>query len=483
MGDYVEALRLGHINSDQYYRYMSEIGFSHNQAKIAYFNQQTFATTAELVQKRYNDNLARTLTLTDSEIELKQMLDNSEINQATYNTKYEELQTEYKKDIEKIEKDFCDSMYGLGYTEMQSKKVFNALRPSATFSQILEFVAKEAFEPKVIETFGLNEDYPKTFADFMSTLGVPENEARKYWVAHWNHPAPGQIGDMYARLRATRTDISLEDLENVRKDGESDSDLLGRMKITRDEFTEMLKLHELPAYWRDKLILYSFRPLPLTTLQQGYVYGLKPDSWFLGRLKDYGYSDGNAEFILSIWRKKFLYSSKAPLISNYFLGFIRGELTETEVKNHLTSQGVPPGDITFFINQALDKRVYAVEKRLITAAQTRFRKDELSETELDVITRDIATQVLIMQGNTAMQITSTPALLSKRNSRAETLKEIIKAGSEGAFSRIGLRDIRTGLKDGTLSENAARAKLEDLRLLDEDIDLIISIYTANQGAS
>lgn len=478
MGDYIEALRTGHINSDQFYRYMSEIGFSHNQAKLAYFNQKTYSTTAELTQKRYNDNLARTIKLTEDQIEVDKKLEEERITQSTHNREMKELKTAYDNDIKEIELNYCKAMYILGYDEKESKKVFEAVRPSTTFSQILEFLAKEAFEPAVIERFGLEEDYPSTFDNFMNTLKVPEREAKKYWISHWNHPAPGQIGDMFSRLRSDREDISLEDLENVRKDGESDEKLLNRMTISKDDFTEMIKLHEYPEYWRDRLIFYAFRPLPLTTLQQGYVYGLKPDSWFLGRLKDYGYSDGNAEFILSIWRKKYLYSSKAPLVSNYFLGFVRGEFTKTEVETKLAEAGVPTADIEFFINQALDKRVYAVEKRMITAAQQRFRKDDLSDTELTTLARNISTEVLKLQGNTATAISTTPALLAKRNSRAETIVEIIKAGNEGAFSRIGLRDIRTGLKDGTLNTVTARAKLEDLRLIDEDIDLLITIYTA-----
>ena len=128
------------------------------------------------------------------------------------------------------------------------------------------------------------------------------------------------------------------------------------------DFTEALKLHEIAPYWRDRIIANSYRPLPLTTLQQAYVYGLKDDDWFLGRLKDYGYSGDNAGFILSVWRRKFPYQSKAPRADNVLLRVQTGETHRVEGVTEMVELGIPRDAAEFVIDVAYDKWILRREK-------------------------------------------------------------------------------------------------------------------------
>ena len=147
-----------------------------------------------------------------------------------------------------LKEEYCRSMYLIGYDRSESVKLFEALRPVPTFSILLEWLAKEVFEPKIRARFLLDSDYPQIWDSLMESIGVPEFERKAYWAAHWTHPSPGQIGDMYTRWRSDRTDRSESDAKDA---GVKVTDL----DMGKADFTEALKLHEIAPYWR--CLLYT----------------------------------------------------------------------------------------------------------------------------------------------------------------------------------------------------------------------------------
>ena len=298
---YADAYRLDNINEENYYRYMRELGFSVNQAKVFFGNTRVFLSKEDASIRRIAKNFNNVFSQSNN------------FDTPNFDTSIEPAITE----------EYCKAMYKIGYDRSESIALFESLRPVPTFSILLEWLAKEVFEPEVRTRFKLDDDYPRIWDELMKSIKVPNFEREAYWAAHWNHPAPGQIGDMYTRWRSDRTDRSESDAKDA---GVSVADL----SMSKDDFTEALKLHEIAPFWRDRIIANSYRPLPLTTLQQAYVYGLKDDDWFLGRLKDYGYSGDNAGFILSVWRRKFPYLSKAPRSDNILLKVQTGELHKTD---------------------------------------------------------------------------------------------------------------------------------------------------------
>ena len=190
---------------------MRELGFSPNQAKIFYHNTKVFLSKEDASIRRIANN---------------------------FNTVFEHYETNpddtfEQSNLELIQEEYCKQMYKIGYDRDESVKLFEALRPVPTFSILLEWLAKEVFEPKVRARFLLDDDYPQIWDSLMESIKVPEFERKAYWAAHWNHPSPGQIGDMFTRWRSDRTDRSESDAKDA---GVSVDDL----NMSKDDFTCLL---------------------------------------------------------------------------------------------------------------------------------------------------------------------------------------------------------------------------------------------------
>ena len=178
---YADAYRLNTIDGTAFYRYMRELGFSPNQAKIFYHNTKVFLSKEDASIRRIANN---------------------------FNTVFEHYETNPddtfdQSNLELIQEEYCKQMYKIGYDRDESVKLFEALRPVPTFSILLEWLAKEVFEPKVRARFLPDDDYPQIWDSLMESIKVPEFERKAYWAAHWNHPSPGQIGDTVSYTHLT----------------------------------------------------------------------------------------------------------------------------------------------------------------------------------------------------------------------------------------------------------------------------------------
>ncbi len=426
---YCDAYRLKSITKRDFYQYSREVGYSANQAKAGYHNFRSFISGEQSAVLRIADSLDVVLSEASG-------TEPSDSNPGTL------------KDVKSA---YQAHMYKQGYGAQESEKIFNSLRPVPTFSILLEWLAKEAFEPKFIKKFMLDDKYPEIWSKLMAALNVPANEAKNYWVAHWVHPAPGQIGEMYNRYRDDRIDYSESDIADAGTTFE-------KLKMSKEDFTDALELQEIAPYWHDKIIASSFMPLTLTSLQQGYVYGLKPDSWFLGRLRDYRYSKGNAEFILDIWRRKYPYGSKAPLTQNITLRYLRGETTMEDAKEELESKKVPSDAAQFILDIITDKRNFEIEAKEITGIAKKYRKQAMTRTELIALA-------------TSAGVDST---------RVERVADIVAAEKEGLLTRLKIRDVKAGVKNKNLTIAEAKEILQSIRIDDSDIAWLIQIYTPKE---
>ena len=440
-GIYMDAFRRGHITKVQFIRYMAELGFSSNQSLIAYNTAKAKLSAIEAATNRIANSYKDILNYHDKSPE-----------------------TPYNQNrLNQIKDKYCKAMYDIGYDSDESEKLFNTLRPVPTFSILLEWLAKEAFEPDVITEFDLDADYPAIFNDIMTALGVPESEAKKYWIAHWNHPPMGQILQMYQKFGAFRietidngdgTTTKIDDRSTALANGANTT--LDKLTITEKQIRDMAKLHEFPTWWVERMIANSFNQLPYTSLQQLYQYGLRKDTWFRGRLRDYGYSLDDANALLETWRRKYPFRGKERLSLNLYQQIIDGNADAETVYNELvTEHELPPDDAKYFVDVALDKKYLKEEKIAIRAAQ----------------------KLIATNAATAEQIATSMKPHFRSPERFERAWELIELGTEGVFSRIRIRDISRGLREKTITPDDARTLLTELRLHEPDIDVLLGIYS------
>ena len=446
-GEYKEALRLGWIKKEQYFEYMRELGFSENQAKIAYANTKSHLTALELVSIR----IAKQFELVMSTVE------SFETGDVT------------KLDFTGILADYYAGCYKIGYDKNEADKLFESNRPIPTKSDIDQFMNKEVFEKETYQKFKMDQELPPPYERLMKSLGIPDEEILAYWIAHWNHPSPLQIMEMYQRFRPDRNDRN----EGVRREVGVEWD---ELEMTSEDVNTAMKLHEQAPFWPQKFKAIGFRNLNLTALQGGYVYGLKPDSWFKGRLRDNGLSEEDAEFQLEVWRRKFPYASKAPLIDNTFQQIIKSNVTRDEAlallgnalnetrteyirRNNLDKdETINHNEITtwydYYVDTAIDKRYLNKERRIIRTFTNLYKKKVMTDEELK---RD----------------------LIKAGVNEEYIPEImlvIKASSYDKTKTYTTRDVSRALNSRVITKDEAIALYMEIYIDADDAEILANFY-------
>lgn len=172
-------------------------------------------------------------------------------------------------------------------------------------TDLVTWLAKEVFEPEMIERYGLDDELPTGQLDLFAKAGVNLDQMTNYWRAHWEHPGWSAVREM-----------------------------LFRADLTEDEVYEWFRLVEIPPYWREKYTKIMYTPITRVDLRR--MWDLRVIT--VERLKkgytDIGYNEENAE-LMTLWTR--IYVLEHDLRDRYKKGWI----TIDELKSELSAAGMP----------------------------------------------------------------------------------------------------------------------------------------------
>lgn len=342
----------------QYYELMERHGFNYETAKAYYYAKDSLLTPEQAA-----------ITLITDRLDLIYYYEANQVNPIQQRLDRRDLLVNY-----------FDRMKAQGYRQSEAQDFFRANRPLPTFSTILEWLAKEVFEPDKIATFGLDQEQPPALTTYMSAYGVPNEEARKYWIAHWNTIGRGGWDEMYQRFSADRRTATYDDI---------DSDELAAagvtwddVKITQQNYNDYYTVLELSPYFRNRGRGAVYRPLPFSVLQQLWQYGVLTYRQMVGRLRDYGYSKPSAELILEAWQRKFPYGYKEPIRDNILKKYELAKISRTTANTQLQTAGVSSDARTFLLDSVDDKLAEKNIQYSLKSLERKLMKLEMSDTEL-----------------------------------------------------------------------------------------------------
>ncbi|MEM2990153.1 MAG: hypothetical protein QXQ02_03110, partial [Halobacteria archaeon] len=58
-----------------------------------------------------------------------------------------------------------------------------------TPSDLIRFAVREVYTPEIAEQYGLYQDIPPEYINEAYKAGLPEEQAKRYWAAHWELPS------------------------------------------------------------------------------------------------------------------------------------------------------------------------------------------------------------------------------------------------------------------------------------------------------
>ena len=216
----------------------------------------------------------------------------------------------------------------LGYNEIDAvlQGYINEVKPGV--NDLITFAVKEVYSPEITSLFGQYQDFPSVFAKETALLGMSEDNAKKYWAAHWQLPGASMGYDMFHRGI-----------------------------ITLDQLKALLKALDVMPFWRDKLINLAYNVVARVDTRRLYAYGIWTKEQVYRNYLDEGYSPQNAadltRFTIAYDKDhedKHTTALKKKTHDVYIKSYLAGLINKTQAIEHISGLGYKREDIELELN-------------------------------------------------------------------------------------------------------------------------------------
>ena len=210
-----------------------------------------------------------------------------------------------------------------GFTDERIEEIKELSVVIPSISDIIYMLGKEAFEEDQVRQFGLDAEYPPEAEQWAAKHGLDPYWVKRYWRAHWNHAAPGQVLEMLHR--------GVVDEETVR---------------------QYYRVVEIPPYWRDKLMAISYMPYTRVDVRRMYQLGIIGTEEVYRSYLDQGYDETHA---LNLTKYSVAYKIEAErdlTVTDVLNGFKAGILDRTSTITFLTNLGYSADEAEYKVTYA-----------------------------------------------------------------------------------------------------------------------------------
>lgn len=203
-------------------------------------------------------------------------------------------------------------------------------------------------------------ELPSEMVENFKELGFPEYWTKRLWGKHWNYPSATQLFEMLHRTAGTRTEIG----------------------VTTEVLREMLKLHDYEPKWRPRLEAISWRTWRIYDTRTAWEMGIDDDETLYKRLVDQGYEPADARLLSKVQKMFVLRSEIDRLLTESDQDFIEGWISEATLKADYEATPYNPYVVELRVARARLRRSRELKRDIKAALIDRFKKDDLTETEL-----------------------------------------------------------------------------------------------------
>ena len=233
---------------------------------------------------------------------------------------------------------------------LEPGEVDNILKSSEFFpapGDLVRFAVREVYSPEVAQKFGLFEDLPQKFISESSKSGLPEEQARNFWAAHWELPSPLQGFQM-----------------------------LHRRIIDEDTLKLLLKALDVMPFWRDKMVQLSHNPLTRVDVRRMYGLGVIDEQGVYNAYLDVGYSAENAELMTTFTTRYENNENDGITRSNILKAYKEDLIERDELISYLQLLDYSDKVVTFWVDMADYEKTEARIKLITNDAIELYRLGE-----------------------------------------------------------------------------------------------------------
>ena len=245
--------------------------------------------------------------------------------------------TLYRRFAEKYP-DILDELRDQGLTDDRIEKLKDATLFYPGPGDLVNWQAKEVFEPAMIEKYGLDAEAGEINREPFYKAGMSDEQILNFWRAHWQHASWTQVLEM-----------------------------LHRRLITEEEVWSWFKLVEIPPFWRDKLINSSYDVFTRVDVRRMHKLGILNDEQLVDAYMDVGYNAEKAQNMADFTKAynadpeaaektddDILVAREKDLTKTDILnGYRDGLLTESEARDPLLLLGYSPEETDYYITRVI----------------------------------------------------------------------------------------------------------------------------------
>lgn len=148
-----------------------------------------------------------------------------------------------------------------------------------SWSEIIEFMAKDAFDSDTIDKFNLDKgfeaNYTQELQAYAQGAGISDDLMRYKWRTHWRNLGPQEMIRAFQRLRPDRVSSDVA--------------------VSEDDLRSALQQQDIMPYWQDRLIAIGYRVITEPEAVQLFNMHKFDEDELKEKLKDTGLSDSDAQ--------------------------------------------------------------------------------------------------------------------------------------------------------------------------------------------
>lgn len=224
--------------------------------------------------------------------------------------------------------EYVSKMAESGYSGSDAKIFESVAEFLPTPSDLISWISKEVFEPDSITKYGLDDEFDRLDLTLFAKIGINKEQARNYWVSHWQHPSFTQVGEMFVRDILTSPD----DRNRVIPGSTEWAAVRSRAE---EEVYEWMRLVEVPPYWRRRMTAMLYQPYTRVDIRRMWDLDVVGDDEVVRAYLDQGYDIEHAQNLLAFTKVERGYPD---IIARYKNGWIG----KGDVLSELISYGISP---------------------------------------------------------------------------------------------------------------------------------------------
>jgi len=224
--------------------------------------------------------------------------------------------TAWRRDPDTYDQLFQD-LKDQGWSDERIEALKFITRFMPTAQDLVNWQAKEVFEPEMITKYGLDDEFGGLDLTLFEKIGVTQDQALNYWRAHWEHASWMQVIEM-----------------------------LHRGLLKEEDVRDWFRLVEIPPYWRQLLIDTAYTWPTRVDVRRWWDMRTIDETELRRLYSGMGYRGVNLDNYV-LWTK--VYTEFPSLMARWTKGWI----TEDDVRRELTALGMPASRVETMLQEKI----------------------------------------------------------------------------------------------------------------------------------